>query len=81
MLIAPTEGGVYSNPNDTDIMHPLGVMHRVNSTFSPGSAGPRGPAGLLQGNVYETASHSDDKYSNGDAQFFNLPASSRAQLG
>ena len=49
MLIAPTEGGVFSNPNDTDVLHPLPVFQRNASGPIPGSAGPRGAAGLLQG--------------------------------
>ena len=49
MLIAPTEGGVFNNPNDTDVLHPLPVLERNASGLIPGSAGPRGAAGLLQG--------------------------------
>ena len=49
MLIAPTEGGVFNNPNDTDILHPLPLFKRTSHGPIPGSAGPRGAAGLLQG--------------------------------
>ena len=49
MLIAPTEGGVFNNPNDTDILHPLPLFKRTPHGPIPGSAGPRGAAGLLQG--------------------------------
>lgn len=49
MLIAMTEGGVFSNPNDTDVMHPLGYLLRdADGKHIPGSAGPLGPGGLLQ---------------------------------
>lgn len=50
MLIAASEGGTYSNPNDTDTFHPLPMLERgPDRQFIPGSAGPLGPAGLLQG--------------------------------
>lgn len=51
MLIAMSEGGVFSNPNDTDPIAPLPLLRRPpgGGPFEPGSAGPRGPQGLLQG--------------------------------
>ena len=43
MLIAATEGGVYSNANDTDVFTPLGLLSRDKyHRLVPGSAGPRG---------------------------------------
>ena len=49
MLIAPTEGGVFNNTNDTALWAPLPLLKRVNGTLDPASAGPPGPQGLLQG--------------------------------
>eukprot|EP00037_Helgoeca_nana_P020522 m.203961 g.203961 ORF g.203961 m.203961 type:complete len:581 (-) comp25298_c0_seq1:111-1853(-) len=50
MLIAASEGGIFSNPNDTDTYNPLPMLTRgPDRKFIPGSAGPLGPGGLLQG--------------------------------
>lgn len=50
MLIAASEGGIFSNPNDTDTYTPLPMLTRgPDRKFIPGSAGPLGPGGLLQG--------------------------------
>ena len=49
MLVGPSEGGAVSNANDTDLWEPLPLLRRVSGRMAPGSAGPRGPAGVLQG--------------------------------
>ena len=45
MLIAHSEGGVYNNPNDTDIWNPLPTCARNGC----GKTSPRGAARMLQG--------------------------------